>query len=204
MTTLNQASFRIQTNILENLIEAVENMRSQMPGLVHLTANQKKSLMVPGDKTTPFIDKALEYAERTPEITPGYIKIDEWQTDVDAIRSLNKLRRVMSELLGNIEDTIALSGNDAYRTALQYYQAMKTAAKGGVDRAKQMLAELELRFPRGKGAALTSPPSDGVSVIIEDGKIVGPVTGDSGLSGSGPADGVADGAGDTATGTGSG
>ena len=82
MNNLNQVNFKIQSNVLENLIEAVENMRDQMPGLANLTASQKQSLLVPGDKTTPFIDKALEYAERTPDITPGYIKIDEWQTDV--------------------------------------------------------------------------------------------------------------------------
>ena len=181
MTTENRVSFKVTSNVLENLFEAVENIQSSMPGLVTLKPGEKKNLAVPGEKSMAFTAKALEYAKRHPKVTPGYIDVGEWQVDTDAVSNLMSLRRVMSELMERMDDTIALSGSEAYRTALQFYQASKMAAKGGVPGAKTMAADLEARFPQGKSTKAAGNASEneagdsvsGVSVIIEDGKIVG-------------------------------
>jgi len=103
-----------------------------------------------------FIERALELAEENPEFLPHYVPIEDFQGDyqyfVD-VRALYDLSKQISELLMNI---MVEAADMVYTDALDYYTAVKEAAKRRVDPAETLYKELEPIFKK-QGTRKTNP-----------------------------------------------
>jgi hypothetical protein len=118
------------------------------PYMASISNEEKATLLKIGDKTTPFVTKALEYAQGSGnEFVTKYLNVDEFKKDVAASTKIDSMYKKASQVINAIDDTHALTANDAYAAALLYYQSVKTAAIAGESKAKTIYDDLSQRFP---------------------------------------------------------
>jgi len=120
------------------------------PVLISLTPDEKKSMLILGDKTLSFVNKNLMYSNQNPEFIPSYLNQTDWSVDMQAWNDLAPINSQLKELNSLLNDTIALCGNEAYRQALTYYNNVKQAAKDNVPSAKPIYEELKQQYPNHK------------------------------------------------------
>lgn len=120
------------------------------PVLISLTPDEKKSMLILGDKTLSFVNKNLMYSNQNPEFIPSYLNQNDWSVDMQAWNDLAPINSQLKELNSLLNDTIALCGNEAYRQALTYYNNVKQAAKDNVPSAKPIYEELKQQYPNHK------------------------------------------------------
>jgi len=118
------------------------------PFLIALTKEEKKGLPKMRDKSIPFVEKAVEYAEGNPSLVPGFLDVNEMKTDFRAVTLLTEFFRLVEKLYQTLDDTILLSGSEAYKAALNFYKTVKQAAKSGIPGAKVIYDDLKQRFER--------------------------------------------------------
>ena len=108
------------------------------------------------DKTQPFVAKVMDYAKSNPEFAPSYLNVDESGIDMKAVHDLAAILQVVQPLCDNLNDTEMMSGSEAYKAALTYYNSVKLAAKLNVPSAKAIHEDLSKRF-EGQGPAGKKP-----------------------------------------------
>jgi len=127
------------------------------PFLQALTPDQRRNLLKMGDKSMPFVEKALEYSKSSPSLLPAYIDMVEWEKDATANRQLTELYRICEQLCSNLDDTNMLTGSENFAQALGFYNNAKQAFKMNVPDAKPIYDDLSKRFP---GRVLAKPVSN--------------------------------------------
>ena len=121
-----------------------------LPKLSVLSTKEKQDLLIMGDKSVAFVDKAMEVAKQEKELLKTFIDVEAFEKDVVAIDSLRAFKFKLAQVFSGIEDSYAISGSEAYRTALMVYSLMKNAAHMNHPGAKDKVSELAERFPRGR------------------------------------------------------
>lgn len=96
---------------------------------VPLAPEERMRMPKTGDKSQPFVVKALEAAEAHPDALPPAVKVDEFRRDVELHIQLKELDRRLSTLLRKVEDTAMVAGSEAYQTALHVYGYMQAGVK---------------------------------------------------------------------------
>ena len=105
-----------------------------------------------GDKSLAFVRKAREYATNNPELVPAFLNLPMFDADLRGVDTLNNLLRTLQPLVDNLEDSLVLSGSEAYQAALVFYRSVKAAALSGQPNAKTIADDLSARFPTGARA----------------------------------------------------
>ena len=133
-----------KTNI-NNGIDAIESAFEDR--LIALSKGERQQLPKMSDKTIPFVDKTLAYVKSNPEFAPPYMDSEELDVDFQAVKDLNLIYNRLFQLISNLDDTIMLSGSEAYVTSLQYYNTVKVASRMNIPGAKVIYEDLKTRFP---------------------------------------------------------
>ncbi|MCT4648388.1 MAG: hypothetical protein N4A74_25605 [Carboxylicivirga sp.] len=143
--------FQLTDQESQELIGALDTLeRILEPKLVSLSIDDRKELSKMGDKTTSFVEKALEYGKAYPQYMPDFIKTDEMEIDFEAVKTLRKLNTPIERIYNMINDTSTIAGSEALHSGLSIYKIMKNAAAMDQPGAKEAAKELSNRFPRGK------------------------------------------------------
>lgn len=101
-----------------------------------------------GDKTVAFVDKVRDYTVSNPEfILKEGMNVEDFNVDVDAVKTLIPLFKIVSQITTDLQDSIMLSCNEALIPALMYYRSVQLNAKNGVASAKTIYEDLKKRFP---------------------------------------------------------
>ena len=116
------------------------------PYLVALTPDERRELPKMSDGNAPFVDKALHYARTNPELSPAFVNVDELEIDLKAVNDLSQIYRLAEKLCSGLNDTIMLSGSEAYVAALAFYKSVKVAANMNVAGAQPIYEDLKKRF----------------------------------------------------------
>lgn len=103
------------------------------------------------DKTLPFGLKVSSYCVSNPEFAPLYMDKVEFERDLALYQELKPIADIVSQLNSDLDDTMMLSGSEAYEASRYYYNGVKYAAKNGNAKAKPIYADLAKRFPGPKG-----------------------------------------------------
>jgi len=152
----NRISIVLKPDDLRQVHDALTTVNTVLkPYLIVLTPAERQELPKMGDSTAPFVQKTLEYAQTNPGFVPAYLDIQELKTDFDAVESLLQVFRPVEQLYYNLNDTITLSGSEAYVASLAFYNSVKQAAKINVPGAKAISEDLKLRFA-GQGKRQTT------------------------------------------------
>jgi len=117
-----------------------------LPKLQVLTEG-KRDLLIMGDKSIGFVDKAHEVARQETDLLGSFIDLEAFDHDVLAIGSLRSIEFKLTQLHSAVEDSFAVAGSEAYNASLMVYSLMKNAAKMGHPGAKDKVDEMSARFP---------------------------------------------------------
>jgi hypothetical protein len=117
------------------------------PYLTPLTPVERQELPRIGDGSSPFVQKALEYAQTHTGFVPTYINIEALKTDMAAVEALSQILRPVEQLYFILHDTMTLSGSEAYVASLAFYNSVKQAEKMNIPGAKAIAKDLRTRLP---------------------------------------------------------
>jgi hypothetical protein len=143
----NRVSIILKPEDLKKVLDALVVVNTTLkPYLIALTPEERKGMPKMKDGTMPFVKKSMEYAQTNAAFVPAYIDVKELKTDLDAVDALSQIFRPVEQLYQNLEDTITLSGSEAYVASLAFYNSVKQATKINVPGAKAIAEDLSYRF----------------------------------------------------------
>ncbi len=122
------------------------------PYAITLTPDDRKNMLKMGDKSSSFVEKALEYTKTNPEFVPPYVSIPDFETDYADSKNLIGSLSLVTQLNNAIDDTQLAAGSEAYHAALYYYSSVQQSASVNVPGAKAIYEELKKRFPNKRKA----------------------------------------------------
>jgi len=159
----NLVSIQISAEDQEAIRAALTVLDEKLqPFLIALTKEEKKGLPKMRDKSLPFVEKAVEYAEGNPSFVPGFLNVSEMKVDFQAVTLLTEYFRLIEKLYQTLNDTILLSGSEAYKGSLHFYKTVQQAAKSGIPGAQVIYDDLKQRFERSSTATTTpTEPTEG-------------------------------------------
>lgn len=147
MSNSNRISLKLSDDLVAQVKQhftAASEMAS--PLLVNLSPDENKALPKLGDKSYSFVTKALEYMKVPGTPMPDYVNIEELETDLKAYDTLRQILQTVMPLIDQLNDSMALSGSEAYVAVLSYYNYIKGAAKSNVQGAQTIYDDLRSRF----------------------------------------------------------
>jgi hypothetical protein len=155
MNLKNKISASISEEAMTNIQTGLAMINTNLPFLITLTPDDKRKILKMGNKSMAFVSKSFEFAKQNPGVVPKYLIIDEFSKDMDTYNKLFQVSSSVHQLLEKVDDTMVLSGSEAYGAALAFYNSIKTAITAGEAGLKNIYDELSARFP-GRPAAKTA------------------------------------------------
>lgn len=143
----NKISFSIDSTKMTAILEALSTIDANLTGLITLTDEERQSMPRFGDKSTSFVDKALVFGKERTDVIPSYLSLIEMEKDVEARPELLKIITPMRSILEKLEDSYLLAGTEAFLAALVIYDILKKADHDGVPGLRNMIDDLQKRFP---------------------------------------------------------
>ncbi len=149
MDNENRISLKIPEADIVAITNAIKVLQDKlMPHMVILTTEERGSLTKMGDKNTTFVNKCTEFMQQNPSLMPQYVNLEEMKIDLDAVGTLYSFYIPISQLVSAIDDSMMLSGSEAYIAALAFYHNVKGAARANVPGAKNIIDELKKQFTK--------------------------------------------------------
>lgn len=105
-----------------------------------------KSLPKISDGRIPFVEKAVQYAVSNAEFLPPFADVPEFQKDFKTFMDLRELARPLKQIIDNLENSMMVSGSEAYEAARNYYKSVQFQAKMGVPGAQTIFDDLRRLF----------------------------------------------------------
>jgi hypothetical protein len=150
----NEFDLQLTSEQTTQVIDAINVLKTVlMPRLKVLNKDEKRDLLFMGDKSVAFVEKALEVTRQEINLLGAFIDEVAFENDVNAINTLRSFEYQVSSISSAIDDSYAIAGSEAYKTALMVYSLMKNAAKMGQPGATEKVEELSARFPGRKRTA---------------------------------------------------
>lgn len=121
-----------------------------------------------GIKNYGFIEAAYRSAAANPIFVPSYLNVPELET---TIRDLSRMKTIYSELKQFeqlVSDSILHTGDVAYREALEYYNALREAARQNIPGAKPEYNLLNTYFKKKRTASADEPTEPTEAQIERD------------------------------------
>jgi len=148
MSNSNQISLSVPPEKVEKAKQLYAEANAILvPYLLNLTPEESKELPKMGDKSYAFVTKALEYLKVPGTPLPPYTNVAELEVDLKGFDTIRQILQAAMPTIDLLQDTMLLSGSEAYVAALAYYNYIKGAAKAGVPGAQTIYDDLSARFP---------------------------------------------------------
>jgi hypothetical protein len=138
----------------ETILTKLDEINALLPFLVNLSPDERHMLPKMGNKTEPFVEKALGYSQTNPNLVPPYIDAAELKKDFELVKQLTPVLTKMAQLHEKLDDTMLALGSEAFTAALAIYNTTKAASKSNIPGIKSIYDDLKARFPgRPKGSS---------------------------------------------------
>lgn len=144
--TYQNISAEIPDETVTQLIQQVREIEKLLPFVINLTPDQIRALPKMGDKSIPFVEKSLEFAQEYPELVPPYLDVPELQRDLDLYKKLKRLKNILQPLTEKVCDTYYAAGAEAFTAARTFYKSTKNASGLSVPGSDTIAEELGKRY----------------------------------------------------------
>jgi hypothetical protein len=145
----NFVSIQLSADELQRTQVALDELKAVLGSKLSSLGNgQRRKYASMGDGSEPFVEKVIDFARTNPEFLPGFVEVESMQVDFQAVRDLNSIFRPLQQIMRQLDDSILLSGNEAFTAARAYYHNVKRAAQQGIPGAVPIYEELRPRFSR--------------------------------------------------------
>ncbi|CAN5473259.1 hypothetical protein BH10ACI1_BH10ACI1_23500 [soil metagenome] len=108
-----------------------------------VTKEEIKHLPKMADGRLPFTEKAAEYSVSNPEFLPPHADVPEFQKDLKTFKDTREIARPVRQIADNLENTMTVSGSEAYDAARDYYKTVKFHAEMGTPGAQTIYEDLK-------------------------------------------------------------
>lgn len=134
---------------MQQVRSAIEQINAQLPFLVTLSAEEKKSLFKLGPKSADFVADAYAAATSFPAILPQSFNTTEYTRDTNLFDQLAEIKLRLDSLSEKIDNTYSAVGSEAMQASLEVYAYVQTA-KDRTPGLKSVAEKLRERF-KGQG-----------------------------------------------------
>jgi hypothetical protein len=143
----NRISFKPSAEQLADVQDKTRALQAALqPLLIELGPDDRRLLPKMSTKTVEFVTKTLEHMRANPDLKPGYVDLDEFANDLEAVGQLRSLLAPLQQIVDLLDDSLMLSGSEAYAAALICYQGVKGAARLNMPGAKVVADDLGRQF----------------------------------------------------------
>jgi hypothetical protein len=140
------------TDILGEL-DALRDRFIEISPNTALSDKDRQRLLGSGVRRYGFIDKVSDIASENGAFIPPYLDLTELKKLIRQIEDLRNISALLQQMLRINTDNLLLTGDEAYRLALMYYNSVKDAYKRRVPGAEALFKILELYFKRSRNAS---------------------------------------------------
>ena len=131
---------------VDNALGAIE---TALPGLLALSAEQRKSLRWMGEKSETFCRQALNIVGQNPQIVPPNVPVAQAIANMKALDGLRPRLVRLTRLVERMSDTDSALGNDIMKVSLSTYRLLKLTGRAeGLESMRKDLGALFARSPR--------------------------------------------------------
>lgn len=105
--------------------QELTSVKSRMPFLSSLQAQEVNTLFKVGNAYLPFVDQIYQIVQTHPEILPSVFNKEEFFRDYELFKTLSPILSQISELTEGIKKTFTSVGSDTIVESLEVYAAVK-------------------------------------------------------------------------------
>jgi hypothetical protein len=159
----NRISAELAASALTTIQQAVQTIRTNMPFLLSLTNEERRSLPKLGDNRLALDEDASALMGQHPQFIPAFVDMAELAKDRALRIQVDTVRLSLEALLTDIEGTEMVLGSEMLMVFLAYYANAKEGAKRGVAGAQTVVDTLGKYFARSsRTPAPAAKPTTGV------------------------------------------
>lgn len=142
---------------MNDILAVIDDLKQKMDCLIDLDTEQRKGLLVMGDRSKAFVDRALEVAKNHSDILPRRFDLDEYERDVKLAANLARIQDTLLPFMNMLDDSVLAAGSDAYSQSLEVYAYAKAAGTGdGLDEIRRSMSR---RFSKKRTASQEPEPA---------------------------------------------
>jgi hypothetical protein len=109
--------------------DAISTIETNLPFLISLTDDERRTLFKAGPKRLSFVQNALTASQDNPDILPKSFDAAEFESDVELFAALTEIGTLVEQLFSKIDDTRLAVGSEAMDEASDVYNYVKAAVK---------------------------------------------------------------------------
>ncbi len=122
-------SATVSDKAMQAVKDAIAEIESNLPFLISLTDDDRRTLFKAGPKRLSFVQNALTASQDNPDIFPKSFDADEFESDVELFAALTEIGTLVEQLFSQIDDTRMAVGSEAMDEASDVYNYVKAAVK---------------------------------------------------------------------------
>ncbi len=150
MAQKNLVSSSLNAADKQEVLGNIKAIKRKLDGVLqfNLTPSERQEMLKMGDKTLAFVEKSISYAGTNPGLVPPYLNLSEAAKDYWLAQDMAQIARELRILLQGVEDTLMVTGSEAYTASLVFYGSVKAASRTDSPGSHAIYADLSERFPR--------------------------------------------------------
>ena len=141
---------------LEDIVDILDALRDRFMELsshTGLSEKDRMKLLGSGVRRYGFIDKVSDLAGVNSGFIPPFMSLTELKKLIREIEALRDISSLLQQMLRITTDNLLLTGDEAFRLALMYYNSVRDAARRRVAGADALFRILQLFFRRPRNVA---------------------------------------------------
>jgi hypothetical protein len=153
MSDNNRISATLPDPAMKAVMEAIQTIRTNLPFLISLTNDERRTLPKLGDNRLALDEDAYTLMQNHPDFVPGYLDQEELAKDRALRSQVDRIRVALEALHNDIEGTEMLIGSEMLMAYLAFYSNAQQAAKRGAAGGQAVVNTLGKYFARSPKAA---------------------------------------------------
>jgi hypothetical protein len=142
---------------LQAITDAINIIKTKLPFLINLTAEERSSLPKMADGHLPFVQKCLGYMTANPQFVPPYADVNELTCDLQLAVALTTVLQLCDSVRVPSSDTRLAVGGEALVTCMAFYNSIQRAATLNVPGARAIYDDLKPHFAKARKPKTTPP-----------------------------------------------
>lgn len=126
------------------IVTAIETIKTKLPFLLTLTAEDRKRLRKMGPSSVEFVTLGLQGAQNFRNLLRYDFDVTEYEKDVALVRHLSDIRVKLASLIESIDDTMMATGSDAMTSADDVYGALQRGQKDAS--VKDLYSQMKMKY----------------------------------------------------------
>ena len=118
-------------------------IKNLMPFLINLTKKERQQKGAFIRQKELFSITAFEIATKEPSLVPQNLDMQGWENDIELLKQLNTIHRIIMQLEESLSDTIIAVKTENAKTSSLFYNSLKLQAKFNTPGVDAMVNKLK-------------------------------------------------------------